>query len=140
MKQFTYKEYKPTYQVFAEQMQAGIPKLGWELYDSRPVWRITNLKKVIDALYAKGDTALLSCAHLKTKSYIKYHYGRAADKVSEILKTTPITDRKKIQSQGLKAEHLLMVNAKAARELLGDDYADCFEFSSQKLAKQVFCQ
>ena len=136
--EFKFKPYKTTYEAFAEQLQAGIPKLGWELYDTKPLWRITDLNKVIDALYKMGDCALLTCAHVKTASYIKYHYGKAAAEVSEILKSVPITDRAGIEAKGLKVEHVLMVNAKKAREVLGDKYKDLFTFKSQTLARQVF--
>lgn len=135
-----FKNYEPTYVVFARQMQEGIEKKGWELYDSKPVWRILNLKAVIDKLYELGDAAVLGAAHLKKQSYIKYHYGKRAAEVQEILATTPITDRKAIEAAGLKAEHLLMVDASAAHTIINHiDPAAAkkwFKYESQVLARQ----
>ena len=135
-----FKHYEPTYVVFAKQMIAGIEKEGWELYDSKAVWRITDLKAVVDKLYSMGDQNLLAAAHLKTPSYIQYHYGKRAKEVAEILKTTPITDRAAIEAQGLRAEHLLMVNARIAHDIIHavdpKNAAKWFKYDSQKLARQ----
>ena len=138
--EFRFKEYKPTYQVFAEQMQAGITKQGWELYTSKPVWRITNLKAVVDKLYEIGPAAVLGAAHLKKKSYIQYHYGKKAAEVQKILDVVPVTDRKALEEQGLKAEHLLMVDASAAHTIINhiapESAKKWFKFESQQLARQ----
>ena len=131
-----FKDYTPTYEVMAQKIMAGEVKKGWELYDSRPVWRIKNLKTVIAELYKSGTVA--TCAHVKTPSYLKYHFGKNAEAVENFLKTWKIDDLKALEAIGLKPEWVLMVDAKKAHDAIKDEKVlKEFVHEPRKLARQI---
>lgn len=132
-----YKDYTPTYEVMAQKMIAGEVKKGWELYDSRPVWRIKDLKAVLADLYANKTVA--TCAHIKTPSYLKYHFGKKAPEVEAFLAKWDVNDKAALEAAGLKPEWVLMVNAKQAHEAVKNEKVKEKEFvhESRKLARQI---